>query len=134
MDQIDAMLDRDWEAANNRGQQTLAGPLAASADYDAPAGEIVIHLNNGDSLRIQTALLQGLGSASPVELADIHLSGRGTGLHFPRMDADFYIPALVDGIYGTPAWMRSLKQNPALQKALASAHQRKKSAAHRNAS
>lgn len=134
MDQIDAMLDRDWEAANSRGQQTLAGPLAASADYDAPAGEIIIHLNNGDALRIQTALLQGLGSASPAELADIHLGGRGTGLHFPRLDADFYIPALVDGIYGTPAWMRGLKQNPALQKALASAHQRKMPVDHHNVS
>lgn len=110
MDQIDAMLNRDWKAANSRGQQTLARPLAASADYDAPAGEIVIHLNNGDALRIQTDLLQGLESASPVQLADIHLGGRGTGLHFPRLDADFYIPALVGWDLWHPcmdAWLKA---------------------------
>ena len=75
MDQIDAILDRDWEAANRRGKETLARSLAVSADYDASAGEIVIQLNNGDSLRIQATLLQGLENASPIELADLHLGG-----------------------------------------------------------
>lgn len=134
MDQVDTILNRDWEAANRRGQETLAGPLAESACYEQSTGDILIRLNNGAELRIQSALLQGLENATPAEMGDIHIGGRGTGLHFPRLDADFYVPALVDGIYGTPTWMQSLKQKAVHQKALASIHHRKKSADHRNVS
>lgn len=113
MDQIDAISDRDWDAANRRGGETLAGPLAESASYDASTSEVIIHLTTDAVLHIRPALLQGLENATPEERADNHICGRGTGLHFPRLDADFYVPALVKGAYGTPAWMRGLKDQKA---------------------
>lgn len=113
MDQIDAIIDRDWEAANRRGRETLAGPLAESASYDASTSEVIIHLTTDAVLHIRSALLQGLENATPEELTDIHIGGSGTGLHFPRLDADFYVPALVKGVYGTPTWMRGLKDQKA---------------------
>lgn len=113
MDQIDAVIDRDWEAANRRGRETLAGPLAESVSYDASTSEVIIHLTTDAVLHIRSALLQGLENATPEELTDIHIGGRGTGLHFPRLDADFYVPALIKGVYGTPAWMRGLKHQKA---------------------
>lgn len=142
MDQIDAILNRDWEAATQRGKETLAGPLAESACYDQPSGEVVVQLNNGAVLRIQSTLLQGLENATPEEMADIHIGGRGTGLHFPHLDADFYVPALVEGVYGTPAWMHGLKQKLARQKTVLTASGRrltgvrhqKKPGDHRNVS
>jgi Protein of unknown function (DUF3532). len=109
MDQIDQILERDWDAANRRGQETLAaGPLAVSAYYDQPTGKVVIELNNGVGLHIPPALIQGMENATPPELAEIAIEGHGMGLHFPQLDVDLYVPALARGILGTSAWMRRL--------------------------
>ena len=78
MDQIDKILERDWDAANQRGQETLAaGPLAESAYYDQPTGKIVVELNNGVGLHIPPALIQGMENATPAELAEIVIEGHG---------------------------------------------------------
>jgi hypothetical protein len=29
----------------------------------------------------------------------------GLGIHFPRLDADFHVPALLEGVLGSKAWM-----------------------------
>jgi hypothetical protein len=31
----------------------------------------------------------------------------GFGLHFPRLDADLYLPALLEGLLGSKAWAAS---------------------------
>ncbi|OCB01870.1 hypothetical protein BBC27_01645 [Acidithiobacillus ferrivorans] len=47
MDQTDKILERDWDAANQRGQEALAaGPLAESAYYDQPTGKVVVETPN----------------------------------------------------------------------------------------
>ena len=93
MDQVDKILEHDWDAANQRGQEALAaGPLAASAHYDQPTGKIVIELNNGVGLHIPPTLIQGMESATPADMAEIVIEGHGIGLHFPRLDADLYVP------------------------------------------
>jgi hypothetical protein len=38
----------------------------------------------------------------------IEISPAGWGLHFPKLDADVYVPALFEGIYGSKAWMKQL--------------------------
>jgi len=48
---------------------------------------------------------QGLDSATPWQLAEIELSPSGLGLHFPRLDADLYIPGLLNGLMGSAQWM-----------------------------
>jgi hypothetical protein len=122
MDQIDKILERDWDAANQRGQETLAaGPLAESAYYDQPTGKVVIELNNGVGLHIPPALIQGIENATPADMAEIVIQGRGLGLHFPRLDADLYVPALARGVLGTSAWMRSLGQKGGVSKSPAKA-------------
>jgi hypothetical protein len=39
-------------------------------------------------------------------LGKIEISPAGWGLHFPRIDADVYVPALFEGIYGSRAWTK----------------------------
>ena len=119
MDQVDKILERDWDAANQHGQEALAaGPLAESAYYDQPTGKIVVELNNGVGLHIPPALIQGMENATPAELAEIVIEGHGIGLHFPRLDANLYVPALARGVLGTAAWMRSLGRKGGISKAL----------------
>jgi uncharacterized protein DUF2442 len=46
-----------------------------------------------------------LEQATPPDLSEIEISPSGFGLHFPRIDADLYIPALLDGSFGSRRWM-----------------------------
>ena len=48
---------------------------------------------------------QGLEGAKPAQLGSIEISPSGLGLHFPKLDADLYLPALMDGWLGSRRWM-----------------------------
>ena len=50
-------------------------------------------------------LAQGLSDASPDSLAEIEISPAGLGLHWPQLDADVYLPALLQGVFGSKSWM-----------------------------
>ena len=41
-------------------------------------------------------------------LAEIEITPSGLGLHWPRLDADVYVPGFMKGIYGTRRWMAAL--------------------------
>jgi hypothetical protein len=78
---------------------------AISARYDRRRGRIVIALDTGVELTFPTSLAEGLADASPDNLADIEISPAGLGLHWPRLDADLYVPALMQGILGSKTWI-----------------------------
>jgi len=42
------------------------------------------------------------------QLARVEILGGGAGLHWPDLDADFYVPGLLHGIYGTKKWMAEI--------------------------
>jgi hypothetical protein len=48
---------------------------------------------------------QGLEHATPTQLAAIEISPSGYGIHFPKLDADLYLPALLEGFLGSRKWM-----------------------------
>jgi hypothetical protein len=48
---------------------------------------------------------QGLEQASAEDLLDARISPSGLGVHFPRLDADLYVPALLEGFLGSQRWM-----------------------------
>ena len=66
---------------------------------------MVVQLSTGIELTFPAALAEGLASASPGDLAEIEVSPSGLGLHWPRLDADLYVPALPRGILGSRSWM-----------------------------
>jgi hypothetical protein len=47
---------------------------------------------------------QGLEVAQADDLADAQISPSGLGLHFPKLDADLYLPALLEGFLGSRRW------------------------------
>jgi hypothetical protein len=81
---------------------------ADAARYDAASRRIVITLRHGLELTIPVHLLQGLADAPPASLDRIDISPEGTGLHWPDLDVDLYVPALIQGLFGTRRWMASL--------------------------
>jgi len=64
-----------------------------------------VSLNNGLELAFPPHIAQGLEKAAPADLADIEISPSGFGVHFPRLDAHLYLPALLQGVFGSKRWM-----------------------------
>jgi len=48
---------------------------------------------------------QGLEHATPAGLSTIEITPSGLGIHFPKLDADLYLPALLEGFLGSQKWM-----------------------------
>ncbi len=98
--------DTEFERANRRGQELRArGPVATEAHFDAHRGQVVIALSSGLEVSFEPHLAEGLSQATPQALSEIEISPSGLGLHFPQLDADHYLPALLEGMLGSRRWM-----------------------------
>jgi hypothetical protein len=96
----------EFELANTRAQEMQRDfPRAVSARYDRANGRVVVELSSKLAVSFRPGDAQGLEHAKPSELADIELSPSGFGIHFPKLDADFYVPALLEGFLGSRKWM-----------------------------
>jgi hypothetical protein len=100
-----AITEQDLEQAENRTALVREAGHAVSARYDRRRSRVVIALNTGIEVAFPTRLAEGLAGASPEHLADIEISAAGLGLHWPRLDADLYVPALLRGVFGSKSWM-----------------------------
>jgi hypothetical protein len=101
-----SLTDMDVRRAAMRMQTRRKELLhAISARFDRRGGRIVVGLSNGLDLGIPVSLAQGLVGAKATDLAKIEISPTGLGLHWPRLDADLYLPALLEGVFGTRRWM-----------------------------
>ena len=79
--------------------------FAVFARYDRRSARIVIDLNTGVQVAFPSRLAEGLADASPEDPAEIEISPAGLGLHWPKLDADVYSPALLQGVFGSKRWM-----------------------------
>ena len=94
------------DAANKQMAERMEqGPRATSASYDRRRGRVVVRLDGGVELAFEPKSVQGLGEASADALSSIEVTPSGLGLHFPLLDADVYLPALVAGVGGSSRWM-----------------------------
>lgn len=90
--------NEEIKAANERAAALLSTtPTAIAAYYDYRLVRIVIELNSGLLVAFRPQDAQGLEQASPEQLATIEISPSGLGLHFPAIDADIYVPSLLEG-------------------------------------
>ena len=101
------MATRDeLHQANARAAARRASrPTAVAARYDRRIGRVVIRLSTGLDVAFAPHDAQGLEMAKPADLATIEISPSGLGLHFPKLDADLYLPALLEGFLGSERWM-----------------------------
>ena len=103
------MASRDYfEEANQRARDLQASiPRALSAHYDRKTGRIVVHLSSRLIVSFSPDDVEGLKGARPSQLDEIEISPSGFGVHFPSMDADLYVPGLLEGFLGSKTWMAS---------------------------
>jgi len=99
-------LNDNFETANERTKQLQKTiPRAVSARYDRASGRVVIDLSSKLRVSFSPRDAQGLEHAKPSQLEDIEISPSGFGIHFPKLDADLYLPGLLEGFLGSTKWM-----------------------------
>ena len=81
---------------------------AVRAIYDKKSELVTLFLEDGVRVSIPRAQLQGLQDATPSDLSKIKLVGHGTGLRWPTLDVDHYVPGLLNHVFGTSRWMAQL--------------------------
>src|SRR5258707_15834360 len=102
-----SMVTRDEFSLAKAGvaRRRATGPTAVAARYDRRSGRVVVSLSSGVDVTFVPHVAQGLESAKPAQLDTIKISPSGLGLHFPKVDADLYLPALLEGVFGSRRWM-----------------------------
>lgn len=101
-------LHDNFEMANRKAQKLQASlPRAISAHYDRRTARVVIHLSSKLDVSFSPDDAEGLENATPGQLEPIEIAPSGFGIHFPKLDADLYLPALLEGFLGSRKWMAS---------------------------
>src|ERR1017187_5652875 len=96
----------EYLEATRRGEEMRATiPHALSARYDRRIGRVVVRLSSGLEISFSPRDAQGLETATWEQLREIEIDPPGFGLHFPALDADLSIPALLEGFFGSKRWM-----------------------------
>jgi hypothetical protein len=99
------LAKEEFEAAKARGEARLRRPRAESAHYDAGRNRIIVRLTTGVELGFAPRDVEGLQHASADDLKVIEVGGFGLGIHFPKLDADLHVPALLQGVLGSKQWL-----------------------------
>lgn len=108
------MVDREAydDATARAAALQAAGPTAIAARYDRRIGRIVIGLSTGLEVSVRPRDLEGFERASPSTIEPIEITPSGLGLHFPKLDADLYLPSLLEGVFGTRRFMQVDRVEP----------------------
>ena len=99
-------IDQALENATKQGEI----PLVTAVEYrSSPELDmLVLRLSDGRRHLVARENVEGLQGATPGQLAHVEILGGGTGLHWPELDFDLYVPALLQNVYGTRRWMAAL--------------------------
>ena len=101
----DAEILAQLPAAESRvHEEALVEPRAASARYDAGTGRILIELTDGCVFGFVPSDADGLGGATPEQLAAVEVDLAGEGLHWEEIDADVSVPGLIAQRLNMAAW------------------------------
>jgi hypothetical protein len=100
--------DAEIEAALKRAKLHDCDPFAQTVEHIPALKLLIVGLSNSRRLVLPIEDLQGLGNATHEQIQNYELLGRGTGISFPELDVDLYVPALIEGVYGNRRWMAQL--------------------------
>jgi hypothetical protein len=105
-----SMSDAEIDRAIGRAKTLRGEPLVTAVEYRTGPGLdlLILKLNDGHRHVIPREDLQGLESATQEQIARVEILGSGTGLHWPDLDIDFYVPGLLRGVYGNRKWMAEI--------------------------
>jgi len=100
------LTDEAIAAANRRGAAARAKhPGVLKVRFDRRSARVVMVRDSGLQVAFLPAQAQGLEAATAEQLAVIEISPSRHGLHFPLLDADLYVPALLESFLGSRRWL-----------------------------
>ena len=102
--------DREIEAALGIAKQHEKEPVAQTVEHIPGLNLLIVALSNHRRLVLPVEELQGFENATHEQIQHHELLGRGTGISFPELHVDLYVPALIEGVYGNRRWMAQLGQ------------------------
>jgi Protein of unknown function (DUF2442) len=103
---MDTIEEHIIEAATKRSATKRAAlPAVVAARYDRRIGRIVLALDSGLELAFAPRLAEGFEHAKAADLDEVEISPSGLGVHFPKIDADIYLPGLLDGLLGSKRYL-----------------------------
>jgi Protein of unknown function (DUF2442) len=113
----DAEIDRAIVPAKTLKDE----PRAVKVEYMPGPGLdlLILKLSDGHRYLVPREDLQGLQSAGREQIAGIEIVGNGTGLHWPALDVDHYVPSLLDRVYGSKSWMAEIGRSGGSAKSVA---------------
>jgi hypothetical protein len=100
--------DAEIVAALEKAKRHANDPLAQTAEHIPGLNLLIVGLSNGRRLVLPIEDLQGLDNATHKQIQKYELLGHGTGISFPDLDVDLYVPALIERVYGNRRWMAQL--------------------------
>jgi hypothetical protein len=103
------VMDAQIDAARAQAREfSSTDRRAVRVEYEKRDDVITLHLDDGVRISIPRAHLEGLENARPAEVAKVEILGQGTGILWPLLDVDHYVPGLLNHIFGTSRWMAEL--------------------------
>lgn len=121
--------DEEIDRAITRAAALRDEPRVVKVEYRPGRGLnlLVLSLSDGHRHVIPVEDVEGLQAATREQIGDVEILGGGTGLHWPALDLDLYVPSLLRGVYGTRCWMAEMGRRGG---AVSSAAKRKASRAN----
>jgi hypothetical protein len=95
----------EFAAATACGEVRLRGPRAVTAHCDRRRNRVIVRLTTGFEIGFAPRDAQGLEKASAEDQTQIEVTELGLGIHFPKLDADHHVPAVLQGMLGSRRWM-----------------------------
>ena len=95
-DDADTADDAQIAAARATGQQSLLTPRAIAARYLPARDRVEIDLASGWSVQVPRSFSTRLAAASLDDCERVEIVDCGLGLHWPAIDEDWYVPAVIE--------------------------------------
>ena len=103
--------DRERFSRARARQARAQDPSAiVEAQYDATRDAIDLRFRSGGSMTIPRQIVPGLDDVPASALGSISISPAGDALSWPSLDADVYVPGLVERAFGTRLFARATGQ------------------------
>ena len=95
---IEIADDSQIAAARALGEGDMQAPRAVAARYMPARDRIEIDLASGWSVQVPRSFSARLATASQHDCERIAIVDSGLGLHWPELDEDWYVPAVIEAL------------------------------------
>ena len=95
---IEIADDSQIAAARALGEGDMQAPRAVAARYVPARDRVEIDLTSGWSVQVPRSFSARLATASVQECERVEIVDAGLGLHWPALDEDWYVPAVIEAL------------------------------------